>query len=134
MIKSHIEFLLNYRKCLTFKAFLDICQKILDTYRSGHKTLAIKLQGESREIAGKHRKFHSKNNGDHFFQKLRWIALQRTIQKTMGITLEILALFDNHHFLGRMTFFSFKFKVWGGGGGSWPGSHKASIKFPMKYL
>ena len=23
--------------------------------------------GKSREIAGNHRKFHSKNNGDHFF-------------------------------------------------------------------
>ena len=57
--------------------------------RPYQKTMAIKSHGESRQIAANRSIFHSKNNGDHFFEKSPTIAPQRVFQKTMAITLKV---------------------------------------------
>ena len=38
---------------------------------------AIQTRGESRQIAANRGKFHSENNGDHFFKRSRRIATDR---------------------------------------------------------
>ena len=62
---------------------------MMKTNRPYHKTMAIKSRGESRQIVANRSIFHSKNNGDHFFENSRPIASQRAFQKTMAITLKV---------------------------------------------
>ena len=100
-------------------------------YRPYHKPMAIKSQGESRQIAANHGISHSKDNGDHFFEKLRPIASQRAFQKSMAITLKVkFQLFLVCTILVHAGQFFFQFKVQGGFG-SWSVSHQAPIKFSI---
>ena len=89
--------------------------------------------GKSRQIAANRDKFHSENNGDHFFKKSRRIATDRDGSRQIATDRivevcpkkngdhsggEILAYFGVHHFCGRMTIF---FSIQGIGGGLGPG-------------
>ena len=58
-------------------------------------------RGKSRQIAANRGKFHSENNGDHFFKKS-----QRPVQKSMAITLEVKFKLFLPFLLTRGNFFS----------------------------
>ena len=80
-------------------------------------------RGKSRQIAANRGKFHSENNGDHFFKKITTDRIVEVRPKKNGNHSggEILAYFGMHHFCGRMTIFFFNSRYRGGGGGGGPG-------------
>ena len=87
---SDIAYLLESIVKLTFHMITIFS---INIFRPDQRTLAIQTRGETRcesqQIAANRGKFHSENNGDHFFKRSRRIASQRAFQKTMAITLEV---------------------------------------------
>ena len=145
----------GYRSCHTI-----LITPVKRRTRCDQKTLAINRERESRQIAanrgksrqiaanrGKSRQIAANRANRSKSQQIaanrsksqqiaanrsksQQIAANRSKfqQKTMAITLK------KKSFLWWHDIFSFQFKVWGGGGGSWSVPHQASLKFSIKYF